>query len=357
GRGAWIFPVEHGVRLVGDSIEYAVKELPRSNPVSICGYHIRESGATPAQEIAYAFEIAKAYIDNVVQRGIKPEEFVGRFSFNFNVYGNLWEQIAKFRAARKLWAKMLKNEYGVTEKKKLFLRGLFGGGGSGLTKEQPENNIMRGAYYALGAALSGAQTIALCSFDEAYTIPTPRSALLSLRTLEMLMDEVGLRDTVDPLAGSYFIETITLEMEEKILEEMKEVEDLGGMVKCISTGLIQRKVSSQAYEYEKGLQSGEYRKVGITPGKTGKEAEQTDVELHEYNEEWAIKSKAGLKELRRTRNDQDVNQSLKALEKAAGTNENVMPYLVKCCHAYATVGEMAGVFRQTFGEWNEPDFY
>lgn len=357
GRGAWIFPVEHGVRLVGDSIEYAVKELPRSNPVSICGYHLRESGATPAQEIAYAFEIAKAYIANVVQRGIKPEDFVGRFSFNFNVYGNLWEQIAKFRAARKLWAKMLKNEYGVTEKKKLFLRGLFGGGGSGLTKEQPENNIMRGAYYALGAALSGAQTIALCSFDEAYTIPTPRSALLSLRTLEMLMDEVGLRDTVDPLAGSYFIETITLEMEEKILEEMKEVENLGGMVKCISNGLIQRKVSSQAYEYEKGLQSGEYRKVGITPGQTDKDAEQTDVELHEYNEEWAQKSKAGLKELRRTRNAQDVNQSLKALEKAARTNENVMPYLVKCCHAYATVGEMAGVFRETFGEWNEPEFY
>jgi len=251
GRGAWIFPVEHGVRLVGDSIEYAVKELPRSNPVSLCGYHIRESGATPAQEIAYAFEIAKAYIDNVMQRNINPEEFVGRFSFNFNVYGNLWEQIAKFRAARKLWAKMLKNEYGVKEKKKLFLRGLFGGGGSGLTKEQPENNIMRGAYYALGAALSGAQTTALCSFDEAYTIPTPRSALLSLRTLEMLMDEVGLRDTVDPLAGSYFIETLTLEMEEKIIEEMKEVENLGGMIKCISNGFIQRRYPAKPMSLKK----------------------------------------------------------------------------------------------------------
>ena len=357
GRGAWIFPVEHGVRLVGDSIEYAVKELPKSNPVSICGYHIRESGATPAQEIAYAFEIAKAYIDNVTQRGILPEEFVGRFSFNFNVYGNLWEQIAKFRAARKLWAKMLKNEYGVTDKKKLFLRGLFGGGGSGLTKEQPENNIMRGAYYALGAALSGAQTTALCSFDEAYTIPTPRSALLSLRTLEILMDEVGLRDTVDPLAGSYFIETLTLEMEEKILEEMKEVQQMGGMTKCISNGLIQRKVSRQAYEFEKGLQSGEYRKVGLNTEATDKEAEKTNVELHEYNEEWAKKSKANLTKLRRTRNDKDVADSLKALEKAAKGTDNVMPHLVKCCHAYATVGEMAGVFRQTFGEWKEPEFY
>jgi methylmalonyl-CoA mutase N-terminal domain/subunit len=357
GRGAWIFPVEHGVRLVGDSIEYAVKELPRSNPVSLCGYHIRESGATPAQEIAYAFSIAKDYIANVTQRGIKPEDFVGRFSFNFNVYGNLWEQIAKFRAARKLWAKMLKNEYGVTEKKKLFLRGLFGGGGSGLTKEQPENNIMRGAYYALGAALSGAQTTALCSFDEAYTIPTPRSALLSLRTLEMLMDEVGLRDTVDPLAGSYFIETLTLEMEEKILEEMKEVEKWGGMTKAISSGFIQRKVSAQAYEYEKGLQSGEYSKVGLNQKTEDGEAEKTDVELHEYNEEWAESSKASLKELKKTRNDQEVSQSLAALEKAARGGDNVMPHLVKCCHAYATVGEMAGVFREVFGEWNEPDFY
>jgi len=176
----------------------------------------------------------------------------------------------------------------------------------------------------------------------------------------MLMDEVGLRDTVDPLAGSYFIETLTLEMEEKILEEMKKVQELGGMVQCISSGLIQRKVSSQAYEYEKGLQSGEYKKVGLTPGKTDNEAEQTDagaVELHEYNEEWAKKSKANLKELRKTRNNKEVTDSLKALEKAASGDENVMPCLVKCCHAYATVGEMAGVFRQTFGEWDEPEFY
>ncbi len=358
GRGAWIFPVEHGVRLVGDSIEYAVKELPRSNPVSICGYHIRESGATPAQEIAYAFAIAKAYIDNVMERDIDPSDFVGRFSFNLNVYGNLWEQIAKFRAARKLWAKMLKQDYGVTDKKKLFLRGLFGGGGSGLTKEQPENNIMRGAYYALGAALSGAQTTALCSFDEAYTIPTPRSALLSLRTLEMLMDEVGLRDTVDPLAGSYFIETLTLEMEEKIIEEMKEVEKWGGMVKSISNGFVQRKVSRQAYEFEKGMQSGEYKKVGVNPdGAADDDTQKTDVELHEYNEDWATKSKANLEELRRTRDDKAVKESLKALEKAAKGNDNVMPHLVKCCHAYATVGEMAGVFRDVFGEWKEPEFY
>lgn len=356
GRGAWIFPVDDGVRLVGDVIEYAVKEMPRSNPVSICGYHIRESGATPAQEIGCALEIARAYIENVKARGLDPDDFVGRFSFNLNVYGNLWEQIAKFRAARKLWAKMLREEYGIQDKKKLFLRGLFGGGGSGLTKEQPENNIIRGAYYALGAALSGAQTTALCSFDEAYTIPTQRAALLSLRTLEILMDEVGLRDTVDPLAGSYFIETLTKQMEEKILDEMKRMQDIGGMIQAVATGYIQRKVSAQAYEYEKGIQSGEYIKVGVNKY-TDEEEDAADVELHEYNEQWVASQIDSLKDLRRTRDNRQVVQTLKALEKAARERTNVMPHLVECCRAYATVGEMTGVFRDVFGEWKEPSIF
>jgi methylmalonyl-CoA mutase N-terminal domain/subunit len=356
GRGAWIYPVEDAVRLVGDSIEYAVKELPRCNPVSICGYHIRESGATPAQEIACAFEIARAYMDNVIERGMQAEEFVGRFSFNLNVFGNLWEQIAKFRAARKLWAKMLREEYGVQDKKKLFLRGLFGGGGSGLTKEQPENNIMRGAFYALGAALSGAQTTALCSFDEAYTIPTERAALLSLRTLEILMDEVGLRDTVDPLAGSYFIETLTKQMEEKILEEMKQIQDIGGMVHAVSTGFIQRKVARLAYEYEKGIQEGEYIKVGVNKYRDETEG-LTDVDLHEYDESWVDQQILNLKELRRTRDNSEVNRTLKELEQGTRAGKNVMPLLVDCCKAYATVGEMAGVFRDLFGEWEEPTIF
>ncbi len=351
GRGAWIFPVEPSVRLVCDTIEYSVKELPRCNPVSICGYHIRESGATPSQEVGFAFEIAKSYIDNLLDRGLAPDDFVGRFSFNLNVYGNLWEQIAKFRAARKLWAKLLKEEYSVTEKKNLFLRGLFGGGGSGLTKEQPENNIIRGAYYGLAAALSGAQTTALCSFDEAFTIPTPRAALLSLRTLEILMEEVGLRDTVDPLAGSYFVETITKEMEDKIKNEMTRVQKMGGMVHAISSGYIQREVARQAYEFEKSLQNGEIIKVGVNKYTEG---EQPDVEVHKYNDSWVGAQISSLKALRRTRDNQEVNRSLKALEKTSKSQNNVMPALVDCCRAYATVGEMAGVFRDVFGEWDEP---
>jgi len=354
GRGAWIFPVEPAVRLIGDVIEYAVKEMPRANPVSVCGYHIREAGATPVQEIAYAIQIANAYIDNVLDRGYHIDDFVARFSFNLDVFGNLWEQVAKFRAARKLWAKNIKEKYGAKNDRSMFLRGMFGGGGGGLTKEEPENNIVRSAYYALAAALSGAQTMALCSYDEAYTIPTPHSALISLRTLQLLMDEVGLRDTVDPLAGSYFIETLTKQMEEKIVEEMAKIDKMGGMVKAISAGYIQKEVARQAYEFEKGVQRGELIKIGVNKYTGG---EQGEVELHEYSDKSAIEQIKDLRELKRTRNNQEVSRSLKALEKAARDKVNVMPYLVDCCKAYATVGEMTGVFRDIFGEFVEPSIF
>ena len=354
GRGAWIFPVEPAVRLIGDTIEYSITAMPRTNPVSVCGYHIRESGATPAQEIAYAILIANVYIDNVLARGYDVDDFVGRFSFNLNVFGNMWEQIAKFRAARKLWARNLKEKYNVKKPQNLFLRGLFGGGGYGLTKAQPENNIMRGAYYALVAALSGAQTTALCSYDEAYTIPTPHSALISLRTLQLLMDEMGLRDTVDPLAGSYFIETLTKEMEQKIEEEIEKIVKYGGMTKAVEGGHIQRIVARQAYEVEKGLESGELLKVGVN---IHKEGETKEVELHEYNYASAEKQIEGLKSVKRERSDRDVARTLKELETAAKAEKNVMPYLVECCKAYATLGEMTGIFRQIFGEFQEPGLF
>ena len=354
GRGAWIYPVKPAVRLIGDTIEYAMKELPRCNPVSVCGYHIRESGCTPAQEIAYAFMIAFAYIDEVVARGYHAEEFVGRFSFNLNIYGNLWETVAKYRAARKLWARLLRDRYDVKNKKALFLRGIFGGGGSGMTKQQPENNIVRGAYYALAAALSGAQTTALCSFDEAYTIPTERAALLSLRTFQILMDEIGLRDTVDPLAGSYFIETLTKEMEEKILEEMEKIDKLGGMVEAVSSGYVQRSVSRQAYEYERNLQEGKVTKVGVNKYTEGVDME---VELHEYDDQWSFLQIERLKALKKERDNKAVTASLKALEKAASNQKNVMPYLLECCKGYATLGEMANIFRDIFGEYREPGIF
>jgi methylmalonyl-CoA mutase N-terminal domain/subunit len=354
GRGAWIFPIEPAVALIGDTIEYSMNELPKCNPVSVCGYHIRESGATPAQEIAYAILIANAYIDEVVRRGYAAEDFVGRFSFNFNIFGNLWEQVAKFRAARKLWAQNLKEKYDVKKDKNMYLRGLFGGGGYGLTKAQPENNIIRGAYYALAAALGGAQTTALCSFDEAYTIPTERAALLSLRTLEILMEEVGLRDTVDPLAGSYFIETLTKQMEDKILEEMKEIEKIGGVVRAVAQGYIQSKVSRQAYEFEKAVQEGELIKVGVNKYVEG---EEEDVALHDYREELAEEKIKDLQTLRRERLSAEVSRTLRELEQAVREKKNVMPFLVDCCRAYCTVGEMTRVFKEAYGEFEEPSIF
>jgi methylmalonyl-CoA mutase N-terminal domain/subunit len=354
GRGAWIYPLEPAIRMIGDTIEYSMTVMPRTNPVSVCGYHIRESGATPAQEMAYAFCIANAYIDETARRGYEPEQFVGRFSFNLNIFGNLWEQVAKFRAGRKVWATNLRDKYGVKDPKNLMLRGLFAGGGSGLTKAEPENNIMRGAYYGLAAALSGAQSTALCSFDEAYAIPTERSALLSLRTLQILMDEVGLRDTVDPLAGSYFMETLTKQMEEKIWEEMRDVEAHGGIVKAVSQGYVPRKLAWQAYEFERDVQRGELIKVGVNKYVT---SEEEEVELHEYNEEWAECQLNDLAELKRTRDAAAVAATLKVLDGVARKGENVMPALVECCKAYATVGEMADVFRDVYGVYKEPNIF
>jgi methylmalonyl-CoA mutase N-terminal domain/subunit len=355
GRGAWIYPIDPAVKLIGDTIEYSITAMPRTNPVSVCGYHIRESGATPAQEMAYAFLIANAYIEEVTKRGYAAEDFVGRFSFNLNIFGNLWEQVAKFRAGRKVWARNLRDKYDVKNPKNQMLRGLFAGGGSGLTKAEPENNIMRGAYFALAAALSGAQTTALCSFDEAYTIPTERSALLSLRTCQLLMEEVGMRDTVDPLAGSYFIETLTKQMEEKIEEEMAEIEAQGGMVAGIKSGFVQRKVAWQAYQFERDLQHGDLIKVGVNKYHT---AEDEEVELHEYNEAWAESQLAALADLKRTRDQGAVTAGLKALEGAArAEHTNVMPFLVDCCKAYATVGEMADVFRNVYGTFKEPSIF
>ena len=255
--------------------------------MSVCGYHIRESGATPAEEMGYAFAIAKAYTDAALARGLDIDEFAGRLSFNFNIFGNLFEQVAKFRAGRRLWAKIILDGYGAKKPESGWLRMIAGGGGFGLTIEQPENNIMRGAYYALIAALGGAQTMALCCYDEAYTIPTPKAQRISLRTMQLLIEEIGLADTVDPLGGSYYIESLTNQLEEKIVEAMNWVDAQGGIVKAVADGVIQAKVSEYAFERQKALESGALRKVGVNCY-TDSDEEKPQVDLHGYDEMGAI---------------------------------------------------------------------
>ena len=352
GRGTWIFPVEPSIKLVADTIEYCAHNAPKYSPVSVCGYHIRESGADPAQEMAYGFVIAKAYTDLVLERGLHVDEFASRLSVNFNIYGNIFEQVAKFRAGRGLWAKIIKEEYGATNPRSMVLRMIAGGGGSGLTKEQPEVNIVRGAYYALISALSGAQTMALCCFDEAYTIPSESAQTLSLRTMQVLIEEMGLCDTVDPLAGSYYIETLTNQMRERMEEVMKEVDEQGGIVKMVAEGTIQSKVSAQAYELLKDIESGEFPKVGINCYQV--DEDEPEVEYHPYAEDDARLQIERLGQLRDERDSETVESALTKLVDDARSGVNVMPAIMAAVKAYATVGEMTDALVSVYGRYNEP---
>ena len=352
GRGTWIFPVEPSIRLVGDTMEFCAEKVPHYSPVSVCGYHIRESGATPAQEMAYGLAIACAYLDHVLARGLDVDAFAGGLSFNFDIHGNIWEQVAKFRAGRRLWAKLLAERYGAKNPRSMMLRMIAGGGGGGLTVQQPENNIVRGAYYALISALSGTQTMALCSFDEAYTIPSERAAKLSLRTMQILMHEMGLCDTVDPLGGSYFMETMTNRMEGLITDIMTRLEAEGGVVKGIAEGRVQAEVNRQAFEHERAVQKGDIKKVGVNCF-VEEEAEQ-EVEFHPYREAEANKQLERLAAIRATRDDARVERTLAVLRETASADRNVMPATMDAVEAYATVGEICGVLKCVFGSYQEP---
>jgi len=353
GRGTWIFPVEPSIRLVGDTIEYCAEHAPKYSPVSVCGYHIRESGATPAQEMAYAFCIAKAYADDAIRRGLPVDEFAGRLSYNFNLFGNIFEQVCKFRAGRGLWAKIMKEQYGAEKPGSMWLRMIAGGGGGGLTFEQPEVNIVRGAYYALISALSGTQTMALCSYDEAYTIPTEYSARISLRTMQLLIEEMGMTETADPLAGSFYVETMTNEMRGKMEEIMAETDAQGGIVKLISEGIVQARVSAQAYQMQRDIESGKFRKVGVNCYRNEQE-EEHPVEFHSYNEDDARRQIEGLEQIRAERDNASVAQALTRLRGDAESGANVMPALVEAVKAYASVGEMTHELVRVFGRYREP---
>lgn len=353
GRGTWIYPVEPSIRLISDTIEFCANNVPKYYPVSVCGYHIRESGANPIQEIAYAYCIAKAYIDDVLKRGVDPNKFVPKFSFNFDIHGNIFEQISKFRAARRLWAKIIKNDYKLDNPKAQQMKMIAGGGGGGLVIEQPENNIVRGAYYALISALSGTQTMALCSYDEAYTIPSEKAALISLRTMQMLVDEMGVGDTADPLAGSYYVESLTNEFEKRIVDAMGEVDAQGGIVKAVAEGYVQAQVSAQAYEMEKAIQDGAFIKIGVNKYRIDEEEERS-VEFHEYKAELAEEQVRRLNAVCEKRNDVEVQEKLNILREKAAGSENLMPFLIDVVKVYATVGEIADVFREVFGEFDEP---
>ena len=355
GRGAWIFPVAPSVRMVADSIEFCAKRAPKYNAVSVCGYHLRESGATPDQEMGLAFEIARAYIDASIARGLGIDEIAPKITFNFNVFGNLWEQVAKFRAGRRRWAQIVKDEYHARDPKSMQLRMIAGGGGGGLTIEEPENNIVRGALYALAAALGGTQTMALCCYDEAYSIPTEKASLISLRTMQILAEEAGLCDTVDPLAGSYYVESLTAQMEAKIKAAEQEVRAMGGMARAVESGLIQRKLAAQAYAAERKLRSGEAPKVGVNRHVVAGGAAPA-VEVFEYNAGWAETKIRELKALKAKRSSESVQRTLHGVRRSAGGTANLVSPILEAVRARATVGEITQALKDVFGEFKEPAF-
>ena len=352
GRGTWIYPVEPSIRLVGDTIEYCAKHAPKYSPVSVCGYHIRESGADPAQEMAYAFCIAQAYADDVIRRGLPVDELAGRLSFNFNCFGNIFEQVAKFRAGRSLWAKIMKEKYGATKPGSMWMRMIAGGGGGGLTFEQPELNIVRGAYYALICALAGTQTMALCCFDEAYTIPSEYAQRISLRTMQLLIEEMGLAETVDPLAGSYYVETLTNQMRGRMEAIMSEVDAQGGIVKLIAEGAIQARVSSQAYQRQREIEEGRFRKVGVNCYRT--EEKTPEMEFHPYRDDDARAQIQSLSKVRAERDPARVRAALARVQADARSGANLIPAIVEAVKAYASVGEISAVLVGVYGRYSEP---
>ncbi len=353
-RGTWIFPVRPSMRLVADSILYAREQTPRFNAISIAGAHVRDAGANAVEEMGYTLANGLAYVEELVRRGSDPNQFAKRLSFFFYVHMDLFEEVAKFRAGRRIWARLLQERFGATDAKALMFRFGVVCGGSSLTAAQPYNNISRVTLETLAAVLGGAQSIFTCAFDEAFQIPTEFSAEIALRTQQIVAHESGAARTVDPLGGSYYTEWLTDRMEEEILGVMKELDDYGGVEKAIQDGYIQMRVARSALQRKRDKDSGALVSVGENYFRNENEA-------HDYGELFSMDpagSDRVLEKLARIRDTRDnalVAKTLSALgDVAASDSTNLMPYLVDCCHAYATVGEMVQTLKSCWGEFEEP---
>lgn len=353
-RGTWIFPVRPSMRLIADTVLFANQVAPRFNPISIAGAHMRDAGCTAAEEMAYTLANGLAYVDELIRRGGDVERFAKRLSFFFYVHMDLLEEVAKFRAGRRIWARLMKERYGVTDPKAQMFRFGVVCGGSSLVAPQPYNNIVRVGIETVAAVLAGAQSIFTCAYDEAFQIPTEFSAEIALRTQQIVALESGIARTVDPLGGGYFVEWLTDRMEEKILGLMKEVEDYGGAVKAIEDGWLQMRVAQRAHERKRQIDSGEFPIVGLNCFRREDESSRPGEVFH-LDPQVSRRVLEKYQALLDRRDNAAVQKALDRLEGAAAKDdENLMPYLVECCHAYATVGEMVQRLKRQWGEFQEP---
>jgi methylmalonyl-CoA mutase N-terminal domain/subunit len=349
----YIFPPEPSMRLVVDTITFGAREVPRWNPISISGYHIREAGSTAVQELAFTLRDGMEYVEWVMRAGMDVDQFAPRLSFFFNAHNDLFEEIAKYRAARKVWAKVMRERYGAKNPRSWLCRFHTQTAGCSLTAQQPYNNVIRTTIQALAGVLGGTQSLHTNSLDEAWALPTESAVTLALRTQQVIAHESGVPNTVDPLAGSYFVEKLTLDTERACWDYIDRIDALGGMVAAVEKGFPQREIHEAAYTYQQQLERKEKIIVGVNEFVTD---EKRPIEILVIDEAVAHRQSEKLAELRRTRDNARVQSTLEALGSAAGRDENLMPYILECVRAYATMGEMCDVLRGVFGTYEEPAF-
>jgi methylmalonyl-CoA mutase N-terminal domain/subunit len=349
-RGTYIYPPQPSLRLVTDTFAYCAREVPNWNTISISGYHIREAGSTAVQEVAFTLADGITYVEAALAAGLAVDEFAPRISFFFNAHNNLLEEIAKFRAARRLWARIMRERFNARDPRSLMLRFHTQTAGSSLTAQQPDVNVVRTTIQALAAVLGGTQSLHTNSMDEALALPTEDAARLALRTQQVIAYESGVADTADPLAGSYAIEELTNQVEERAEEYLKKIEALGGMLRAIETGYVQREIQEAAYNYQRAVESKEEIVVGVNRFQIEAEPPVSLLRIDPALEKAQVDR---VRALRARRDAQVTEAALDKLEHAATTSENLLPHILECVESYATVGEISNRLRRTWGEYRE----
>jgi methylmalonyl-CoA mutase N-terminal domain/subunit len=347
-RGTYIFPPAPSMRIINNIFAYCSREVPKWNIISISGYHIREAGSTAVQEVAFTIANGIEYVKSALEVGLDVDSFAGRLSFFFNAHNDLLEEVAKFRAARRIWARIMAERFGARKAKSMTMRFHTQTAGSTLTGQQPDNNVVRVAIQTLAAVLGGTQSLHTNSRDEALALPSEESVRIALRTQQIVAHESGVPNTVDPLGGSYFIEKLTDRIEQEVYAYLETIDQMGGMVRAIEKGYIQKEIQDAAYRYQQDIESGERIIVGVNAYRT----EEPSMEgLHKVDPRIREVQRDKLEEVKRQRDEEAVREALAALRETAGDEQaNLMPDIIEAVRRYATLGEICGVLRQEFGE-------
>jgi len=347
-RGTYIFPPDNSMRLITDIFSFCSEHVPKWNTISISGYHIREAGSTASQEVAFTIADGIAYVDAAIGAGLKVDDFAPRLSFFFNAHNDLLEEIAKFRAARRFWADIMKNRFSAKSPKSMMLRFHTQTGGSTLTAHQPDNNIVRVAIQTLAAVLGGTQSLHTNSKDEALALPSEHAVRIALRTQQIVANESGVTNTVDPLAGSYFLEELTDRIESEARNYISRIDSIGGMVRAIEEGYPQRQIQDSAYTCQKEIENSDRIVVGVNSFQIDEQPIEGLLKVDPAVENASIKS---LENIKSSRDSHAVSERLASLRVAASTSENLMPFILDAVRSYATLGEVCGVLRDEFGEY------